>query len=181
MQNAIFASDAWRTALDKYAEATGLTVRLYGVDAEVALDSTHVTPLVSLFREHDFDPGMFDACARRCLVQTYSRPIVFADVQHGLTVIGTSLVLEDVVVGAAVAGYALSEFPNISVVQRWAQSARLPFYRLWEMMRRKSPVSERRLTLHGDLLKVLGDALLRESHRTLQHQDAVSKLKAAAA
>jgi signal transduction histidine kinase/DNA-binding NarL/FixJ family response regulator len=181
MQNAIFASDAWRTALDKYAEATGLTVRLYGVDAEVALDSTHVTPLVSLFREHDFDPGMFDACARRCLVQTYSRPIVFADEQHGLTVIGTSLVLEGAVVGAAVAGYALSEFPNISVVQRWAQSARLPFYRLWEMMRRKSPVSERRLALHGDLLKVLGDALLRESYRTLQHQDAISKLKAASA
>ena len=181
MQNAIFASDSWRTALDKYAEATGLTVRLYGTDAEVALDSTHVTPLVALFREHDFDPGMFDACARRCLLQTHSRPIVFADEQHGLTVIGTSLVLEDAVVGAAVAGYALAEFPNISLVQRWAQSSRLPFYRLWEMMRRKSPVSERRLALHGDLLKVLGDSLLRESHRTLQHQDAVLKLKAAAA
>src|SRR5687767_6398911 len=181
MQNAIFGSDAWRTALDKYAEATGLTVRLYGADAEVALDSTHVTPLVALFREHGFDPGLFDACARRCLTQTYARPIVLADEQHGLTVIGTSLVLEDVVVGAAVAGYALSEFPNVSAVQRWAQAARLPFYRLWEIMRKKSPVPERRLTLHGDLLKVLGDALLRESHRTLQHQDAVSKLKAAAA
>src|SRR5688572_20925269 len=181
MQNAIFGSDAWRTALDKYAEATGLTVRLYGADAQVALDSTHVTPLVALFREHGFDPGLFDACARRCLLQTYSRPMVFADEQHGLTVIGTSLVLEDAVVGAAVAGYALAEFPNISTVQRWAQSARLPFYRLWEIMRKKSPVSERRLMLHGDLLKVLGDALLRESYRTQQYQDAVSKLKAAAA
>jgi signal transduction histidine kinase/DNA-binding NarL/FixJ family response regulator len=181
MHNAIFDSDAWRTALDKYAEATGLTIRLYGADAEVALDSTHVTPIVALFREHAFDPGLFDACARRCLMQTYSRPIVFADEHHGLTVIGTSLVLEDVVVGAVVGGYALSEFPNISVVQRWARAARLPFYRLWEIMRRKSPVSERRLAVHGDLLKVLGDALLRESHRTQQHQDAVSKLKAAAA
>ena len=181
MQNAIFDSDAWRTALDKYAEATGLTVRLYGTDAAVALDSTHVTPLVALFREHGFDPGMFDACARRCLQQTYSRPMVFADEQLGLTVIGTSLVLEDVVVGAAVAGYALAEFPNTSAVQRWAQSTRLPFYRLWEIMRKKSPVSERRLVLHGDLLKVLGDALLRESYRTQQYQDAVLKLKAAAA
>src|SRR5688572_10111539 len=113
MQSAIFDSDSWRTALDKYAEATGLTVRLYGADAAVALDSTHVTPLVALLREHDFDPGMFDACARRCLMQTYSRAIVFTDEQHGLTVIGTSLVLEDAVVGAAVAGYALAEFPNI--------------------------------------------------------------------
>src|SRR5688572_2400154 len=181
MQNAIFGSDAWRTALDKYAEATGLTVRLYGADAEVALDSTHVTPLVALFREHGFDPGLFGACARRCLTQTYARPIVLADEQHGLTVIGTSLVLEDVVVGAAVAGYALSEFPNVSAVQRWAQAARLPLYRLWEIMRKKSPVPERRLVLHGDLLKVLGEALLRASHRTLQHEDAVLKLNAAAA
>src|SRR5688572_17257895 len=181
MHNANFGSDSWRTALDKYAEATGLTVRLYGADAEVALDSTHITPLVALFRKHDFDPGLFDACARRCLTQTYSRPLVFADEQHGLTVIGTSLVLEDAVVGAAVAGYALAEFPNAPAVQRWAQSTRLPFYRLWEIMRKKSPVSERRLMLHGDLLKVLGDALLREGYRTQQYQDAVSKLKAAAA
>jgi signal transduction histidine kinase/DNA-binding NarL/FixJ family response regulator len=181
MQNAIFGSDAWRTALDKYAEATGLTVRLYGTDAEVALDSTHITPLVALFREHGFDPGLFDACARRCLMQTYARPLVLADEQHGLAVIGTSLMLEDVVVGAAVAGYALSEFPNVSAVQRWARAARLPFYRLWEIMRNKAPVPERRLLLHGDLLKVLGDALLRASHRTLQHEDAVLKLNAAAA
>lgn len=181
MQNAIFDSDSWRTALDKYAEATGLTVRLYGADAQVALDSTHTTPLVALFREHAFDPGLFDECARRCLRQTYARPIVFADEQYGLTAIGTSLMLEDVVVGAAVAGYALGEFPNVSVVQRWARSARLPFYRLWEIMRSKSPVPERRLVLHGDLLKVLGDALLRESHRTVQLEDAVLKLKAAAA
>src|SRR5688572_32613985 len=48
-------------------------------------------------------------------------------------------------------------------------------------MRKKSPVPERRLVLHGDLLKVLGDALLRASHRTLQHEDAVLKLNAAAA
>jgi signal transduction histidine kinase/DNA-binding NarL/FixJ family response regulator len=181
MHSAIFGSDSWRTALDKYAEATGLTVRLYGVDAQVALDSTHITPLVALFREHGFDPGLFDACARGCLMQTYSRPIVFADEQNGMTVIGTSLVLEDVVMGAAVAGYALAEFPNVSAVQRWAQAARLPFYRLWEIMRRKTPVPERRLVLHGELLKVLGDALLREGHRTVQLEDAVLKLKAAGA
>jgi signal transduction histidine kinase/AmiR/NasT family two-component response regulator len=180
MQNVTFDSDSWRTALDKYAEATGLTVRLYGADAQVAVDSTYSAPLAALFREHAFDPGLFDACARRCLQQTYSRPLVFAD-EHGLTVIGTSLVLEDVVVGAAVAGYALGEFPNVSVVQRWAQAARLPFFRLWEIMRKKPPVPERRLVLHGDLLKVLGDALLRESHRTLQLEDAVLKLNSAAA
>jgi signal transduction histidine kinase/DNA-binding NarL/FixJ family response regulator len=181
MQNEFFGSDSWRTALDRYAEATGMTVRVYGADAQVALDSAHITPLVSLYREHGFDPGLFDTCARRCLMQTYARPIVLADEQHGLTVIGAPLVLEDVVVGAAVAGYALARFPNVSAVRRWAQSARLPFHRLWEIVRKQSPVPERRLALHGDLLRVLGEALLREGHRALQHEDAVAKLKAAAA
>ena len=181
MPNEIFGSDSWKTALDRYAEATGLAVRLYGADAEVALDTTHVTPLVDLFREHGFDPGLFDECARRCLMQTFARPAVLMNEEYSLAVIGTSLVIEDAVVGAVVAGYALAEFPNVSAVQRWARSARLPFHRLWEILRKKSPVPERRLVLHGDLLKVLGDALLRESHRTLQHEDAVSKLTAAAA
>lgn len=181
MHNAIFGSDSWKTALDKYAEATGLSVTLYGADAQVMLDTTDTSRLVTLFREGGFDPGLFAECARRCLVQTYARSVVLVDERYGLAVIGTSLMLEGAVVGAAVAGYALAEFPNVSVVQRWAASARLPFSGLWEIMRQKSPVPERRLVLHGDLLKVLGDALLRESHRTLQHEDALLKLNAAAA
>ena len=181
MHNAIFGLDSWKTAVDRYAEATGLAVKLYGADAGVVLESAYVTPLAALFREHGFEPGLFAECARMCLMQTYSRPVVVAHEQIGLSVVGTSLMLEGAVVGAVVAGYALSEFPNVSLVQRWARSARLPFARLWEILRQKSPVPERRLMLHGDLLKVLGDALVRESHRTLQHDEAVSELKAAAA
>lgn len=181
MHNALFRLDSWKTALERYAEATGLAVKLYDADSGVVLESTYVTTLDALFREHGYEPGLFAECARRCLMQTLSRPVVLADGHRGLSVIGTSLMLEGAVVGALVAGYALAEFPNVSLVQRWARSGRLPFARLWEIVRKKSPVPERRLMLHGDLLKVLGDALLRESHRTLQHDEAVSKLKAAAA
>ena len=181
MDAELFGSDLWKPALDKYAEATGLSVELFGMDGRVVLNSTHGTPLVELLREYGSEPGLLSECARRCLKQTYSRPIVTVDPDYGLTVVGASLVLEGKIVGVAVAGYALGQFSQVAAVQRWAKSAGVPFYRLWDVVRRLPPVPERRLLLHGELLKVLGDALLRENYRTRQYEDTVVKLKAASA
>jgi signal transduction histidine kinase/ActR/RegA family two-component response regulator len=57
----------------------------------------------------------------------------------------------------------------------------MPFDSLWGIARRLQPVPQRRLLLHGELLQILGDALLRENHRTQQYKDAVVKLEAAVA
>jgi len=179
VDHTLFGSELWTPALDKYADATGLSVQLFGVDEQIVLSLTHPAPLVALFRECGHDPGLFAECARRCLKQTHARPVLFADGRHGLTVVGTSLVLEGAIVGAAVAGYALAGFSQVGAVQRWAKSIRVPFARLWDIVRRQPPVPERRLILHGELLQVLGDALLRENYRTRQYKDAVTKLEAA--
>jgi signal transduction histidine kinase/CheY-like chemotaxis protein len=179
MDNSLFSSDLWKPALDKYAAATGLTVELFGADEQVVLGSTYLTPLVALFREYRVEPGLFADCARRCLRQTTVRPAVAVAASHGLTVVGTSLMLEGAIVGAAVAGYTLAGFSQAATVQRWAQSAGVPFDRLWSIVRQRAPVPERRLMLHGELLQVLGDALLRENHRTRQYFDTVVQLKAA--
>ena len=177
----LFGSDLWTPALDKYAEATGLSVELFGVDERVVLGSKHLTPLIALFREYGYDPGLFADCARRCLSQTIDRPAVAVAELNGLAVVGTSLMLEGAIVGAAVAGYALAYFSQVPTVQRWAKAARVPFDRLWNIARRQPPVPERRLLLHGELHQVLGDALLRENYRTRQYEDAVVQLQAASA
>src|SRR3989442_9160038 len=143
----------------------------------MALASVHATPLVALFRELGFEPGLFAKCARRCLSQPGARPVMAIAELHGLTVIGTSLVLEGDIVGAAVAGYALAQLSNVPSVQRWAKSTGVPFDRLWQIVRRQQPVPERRLMLHGELLQVLGEALLRENYRTRQYEDTVLKLQ----
>jgi hypothetical protein len=54
-------------ALEKYAGATHLTVRLYDADEHVVLGTVHPTPLFRLFDEVAFDPGIFAECARSCL------------------------------------------------------------------------------------------------------------------
>jgi signal transduction histidine kinase/CheY-like chemotaxis protein len=179
MELDLFGSDLWMPALDKYAEATGLAVRLFGLDGEVVLGSSHSTPLTSLFCEYRFEPGLFAECARRCLEQTALRPAVVAHEPHGLTVVGTSLMLDGNIAGAAVAGYALAGFVHVDSVRRWAQSAAVPFERLWHVVRKQAPVPERRLMLHGELLQVLGDALLRENHRTRRYEETVTQLEAA--
>jgi hypothetical protein len=166
VDDGLFGSELWKQALDKYAEVTGLSVELFGVEGQTVLGPVHPTPLVALFRDYGFEPGLFAECARRCLSQTNPRPAVAAAESHGLTVVGTSLVLEGAIVGAAVAGYALAGFSQVAAVQRWAKSSGLPFDRLWDIARRQPPVPERRLMLHGELLQVLGDALLRENYRT---------------
>ena len=181
MNTTRFGSDLWKPTLDKYAEATGLTVELFGADAQVRPGPAHPTPLVALFRECGFDPGLFVECARRCLSQTDVRPVVIISKQHGLTVVGTSLVLEGAVVGAAVAGYALAGFSPVTATQQWAQSAGVPFDRLWNIVRAQAPVPARRLRLHGELLQVLGDALMQANYRTRQYEDAVGELHMAAA
>ena len=181
MERNLFGSHLWKPVLDKYALATGLTVELYGVDGKVILGSEYSTPLLAMFREFGSEPGLFAECASRCLNQRGSRAAVIVADQNGLAVVGTSLALEGEIVGAAVAGYALTEFSHVAAVQHWSRSANVPFDRLWNIARRLSPVPTRRLMLHGELLQVLSDTLLSENHRTRLLEDTAAQLKTAAA
>ena len=181
MDNRLFDSDLWKPVLDKFGAVTGLAVQLFGVDEKPLLGSDDLKPLASLFQEYGFEPGLFARCARRCLQQNGCRPAVAVSEAHGLTVVGTSLMLEDAVVGAAVAGYAFAGFSQVVAIQHLARSTCVPFDALWNIARQQQPVPERRLLLHGELLQVLGDALLREHHRTRQYEAIVVKLEAAAA
>lgn len=170
----LFGSDLWAAALEKYGVATQLTVRLFDADEHTVLEPAHPTPLYRLFDETGYDPGIFAECAHRCLAQTEKRPAVIVSQFHGLAVVGASLVLEGRIVGAAVGGYALADFSQVSEIRRLGHQASIAFERLWAIARKQPPVSQHRLMVNGELLQVLGDALLREHYRTRQYEQAAA-------
>lgn len=176
--NVLFGPDPWNRALDSYARAAHLTVQLFDGDARIVLGPVHSTPLFRLFDETTkYDPGIFARCARDCLAQSTSRPAIIVSEYYGLSVVGTSLVLDHKIVGAAVAGYALLDFSQISEVQRLARDSRITFERLWLVVREQKPIPKSRLLINGELLQVLGDALLKENSRTRRYGTALGQSK----
>lgn len=167
----LFDGDTWSTALEKYGAATGLTVTIYGIGGQIACGPVHSTPLFDLFARHGYEPGILAECARRCLTQVGERPAVVIAPEYGLAVMGTSLLLEGEIVGAAIAGYALIGFSQSAAIELLAREAGVPLGELWDIARAHQPMPERRLVVQGDLLQVLGDSILRENYRTRQLAD----------
>jgi len=176
MQESLFNVDVWKPALERYGAVTHLTVILYDINGQIVGGPAPSSPLFAVFEKYDYDPGIFSDCAHKC-VTSPTNPTVFVTPSYGLAVVSTPLVLEGAIVGAAVAGYALIDFTQSSAIQGLARQAHIPFDHLWKVAREAQPVPQRRLVVHGELLQVLGDTVLRENYRTRQYQNATARLK----
>jgi signal transduction histidine kinase/ActR/RegA family two-component response regulator len=176
---ALFDVEAWTAALEKYGRVTELSVTLHGADAQMICGPVHSTGLFELFAETRYESELWSDCVRRCLRQGEPRSAVIVAAPMGLAVGGIALVLDGTVVGAAVTGYHLLEFPQAIAVERLAREAGVMIERVWEVVRRRPPVSRRHFIVQVELLQVLGDTLLKETFRARQHRELSARLQAA--
>ena len=79
-------------------------------------------------------------------------------------------------VGAVVAGYRLTTFPEESAIGRFARRHDLPMHALWPIIRREAPLRQARLRVYADLLAAFTDTLLRTSIRAQEVGQAVARL-----
>src|SRR5205809_4255167 len=175
----VWASDAWRPALEKYGGVTRLTVALYDADGRLACGPVNRTALYELFAEPGHDPGLFAECTERCLHTARGSDETVVANRFGLAAIGTALALNGETVGVAVAGYHLSEFPQTIAIERLARETGLPPVRLWDAVREQTPASLSRITGNGELLQVLVETVLREHDRARQHMALSARLQTA--
>ena len=178
----LFDIAVWEPALEKYGAVVQLSVALYDADAQIVCGPVPASPILSVFQEHGYDPGVFAQCVRECLSQPGDTrgPVVFAS-PLGLAVVGVSLLRDGQIVGAIVAGYALSDFCESITIERLARESGAPFQQLWAVARVQSPLSTQRLVLRGELLQVLGDTLLRENDLRRHSEQIAAELTASAA
>jgi signal transduction histidine kinase/ActR/RegA family two-component response regulator len=178
----LFDIAVWGPALEKFGAVTQLSVALYGADGQIVCGPMPATPIAAMFQKHGYDSGVFAECVRECLAQPGdNRPAVIVAPSSGLAVVGVSLLLDGHIAGAAVAGYALVNFPESVAVARLAREAGTPFETMWAVARRQQPIPARRLVLHGELLQVLGDALLRENGLRRHSEETTMQLRTTAA
>ena len=171
----VFQLDRGRVALEKYAAVNHLTIQVYGADGRLVTGAVNRTPLFDLFSQGR-GPGMFATCAQRCLSGSAPSPPVVVEEQYGIAVVGAPLVLAGAIVGAAVAGYALTTHLSYREVVRLARDCRLSFDDVWAATRKELPVQSSRLPLRGELLGILGNTLLSEHYRSRQLEETSLRL-----
>jgi signal transduction histidine kinase/ActR/RegA family two-component response regulator len=165
MDVSVFQLDRGRAALEKYAAVNHVTVQVYGADGQLVAAAVNRTPLFDLFSP-GHSPGMFATCARRCLTPAGPSPPVVIEERYGIAVVGTPLMLGDEIVGAAVAGYALTTHLTYREVVRLARDCKLAVDDVWAVTRKELPVPRSVLPLRVELLGIIGNTLLSEHARS---------------
>jgi signal transduction histidine kinase/ActR/RegA family two-component response regulator len=95
---------------------------------------------------------------------------------HGVAVIGIRLSVDREPVGALVAGYCLTAFPEEALVRRFTVNHGLVSSPVWRAIRRQAPLTKPRIDMFADLLAALAEALLSESLRSRQYEEAAARL-----
>ena len=162
--DAVFASEGWRQALEQFSAVTNLSVTVFASGPRRVGGPPASTPLYDLFFGRGQESARLEAHAARVSGAPADAPRVVVYDHDGLT--GLTVQIRrgrDVIV--AVVGLALTAHLDEERVGELARAHGVPFEAVWAVVRETTPVSHQRLTLCGELLATVAETLLRENER----------------
>jgi signal transduction histidine kinase/CheY-like chemotaxis protein len=174
----VFQAAAAKTALEKYAAVTHLSIRVYDLHRHAIAEQRGPNRLFELFTAVR-EPRIVSECLERCLAQPDRLTCVCVEHEHGLAIVGAPFTNEGEVVCVSIAGYALTGHIDQLQLRRLAQESGLSFESLWGVVRSQVPTPIHRLQLDGELLKIIGDTVINEHSRSQHLGATLAELEAA--
>lgn len=148
---------SWRTPLDQFSQATGLTVSAYDIDGTRKIGplvaSRTAQLLAASMMWHEDGPG--SALERRLMRALLGGESGVGEVLHGMRVCAMALTEFGRVYGVLVYGWSFSDFSSPMECEQIAASSGASGQALWNEVRLEPPVSNARLATYTALLQTL--------------------------
>ncbi|HUE81792.1 MAG TPA: ATP-binding protein [Pyrinomonadaceae bacterium] len=181
-QGEMFASRSWRTALEQFARATSLSVTLFDRDLELRMGPFIASPLTKLLADTDCWNKDEGYCSRVEVTVARSALKAGSIVHHSesgmLALCALPLYFEKELIGVVVSGWALANFPDPVLTDRFAKRIDAAFQELWQTVRQQAPVSKEKLQIYGELLNSLCVSFIHERAENLSEQEQSRELLA---
>jgi signal transduction histidine kinase/ActR/RegA family two-component response regulator len=174
----VLQSNSAVAALEKYAAVTHLSVRVYDRKRHMIAAGSESNRLFKLFSASAREPEFVAKCVEACFAQNNQFSSVVAH-EQGLAVLGAPFTDDGRVMFVAVAAYALTSHIEQLHIRRLARDTGIAYQSLWDVARSELPIPPHRLSLYGELLRVIGDTILSEHSRGRQLEETLARLQAA--
>jgi two-component sensor histidine kinase/ligand-binding sensor protein len=170
--------ESWGKVLEVYARTVDLGVAIVGRDGRLIGRCHNPKPIWSLARaaRPDWGAGCLFCLNsdRHCTAIEDARrtgDLTVAMDDAGFVHVAVPLVLDGNYLGALLAGQAFDGYPQILKVERVAKSFGLSPQTLWDLARRRIPISRANLMIFGNLLSTLSQAFLIERNSAILKRD----------
>ncbi|QYF92074.1 HAMP domain-containing histidine kinase [Massilia sp. PAMC28688] len=156
--------NSWRTPLDQFAQASGLTVCAYDIQCGRQVGPFMTSRTSRLLESGLFwkDDGAATALERRLVVSVLASDQPAQDSICGMRVYAIPLKLLGQVYGVVTFGWVFADFSSPMECEQLALKAGVSGQRLWNEVRLQPPVSQARMQTYTALLHTLVDTIDRQ-------------------
>ena len=149
--------NSWRTPLDQFAQASGLTVCAYDIQCVRQVGPLMTSRTARLLESGIFwrDDGPATALERRLVVTVLANDQAAEAALCGMRVCAVPLKQFGQVYGVITFGWVFADFSSPMECEQLAQQAAVSGQRLWHEVRLQPPVSRDRMETYAALLRTL--------------------------